>query len=189
MSAPTPKASIASPAGRWQDQFAHLRADARAVAAGSRRRYLALPWSEGFLLVASYRLSRAGWLAFGRRWPAIRALTAPCWLALRVVAGSELDYRADLGPGVRVLHPQLGVVVGGGVRAGRGLILAGGNVVGDGNVVLGDEVELGANAMVVGDVALGDRVVLGAGAVAIHDFAGPGLLVGVPARPVERRPA
>ncbi len=181
------RAEIDPGSGAWRDQFRHLRVDAEVVVAGRRSRYLSLPWSEGFLAVAVYRLNRAGWLAFGRRWSIFRAVTAPLWLLVRVVVRTELDHRADLGPGVRVLHPQLGVVIGGGVVAGRRLILAGGNVIGDGNVVLGDHVQLGANAVVVGDLELGDGVILGAGAVATRSFVGPGLLVGVPARPVDPR--
>ena len=38
--------------------------------------------------------------------------------------------------------------------------------------------------VVAGDVTLGDRVVIGAGAVVVKDFAGPGVLVGVPAHHV-----
>ncbi|MEZ5176985.1 MAG: hypothetical protein R2746_01530 [Acidimicrobiales bacterium] len=110
-------------------------------------------------------------------------MLVPLNLLARVLVPSEIDYRADIGPGLRILHPQLGVVVGARVVAGAGLILAGGNAVGDGAPRLGDHVQLGVNAVVVGDVVLGDGVVVGAGAVVVHDFAGPGTLVGVPARP------
>ena len=108
--------------------------------------------------MAWYRLNRAAYLAWGRRWSTVRGVLVPLNLLARVLVPSEIDYRADIGPGLRILHPQLGVVVGARVVAGAGLILAGGNAVGDG-------------------------VVVGAGAVVVHDFAGPGTLVGVPARP------
>ncbi len=72
---------------------------------------------------------------------------------------------------------------GAGARPGRPHP-AGGNIIGDRTPRLGDHVQLGATAVVAGDVTLGDRVVIGAGAVVVKDFAGPGVLVGVPAHPV-----
>jgi serine acetyltransferase len=165
-------------------QLAHLRRDLRSLTRGRWSRLVPVVFGEAIAIVAFYRLNRAAYLALGRGWSAVRALLAPLNPLIRIFVSSEIDYRADLGPGLRILHPQLGVVVGSGVIAGSDLILAGGNTLGDGSPHLGDHVELGVNAVVAGDVTLGDRVVIGAGAVVVHDFAGPGVLVGVPARPV-----
>lgn len=178
----TPKAEIAG-GGPPAEQLRFLVADCRAVVQGRRSRWLSLPFTTGFAIIACYRLNRAAYLMVGRAWSAFRWATTPLGPFVRLLVPSEIDYRADLGPGLRILHPQLGVAVGGGVRAGRGLILAGGNALGDGAPRLGDDVQLGINAVVVGDVTLGDRVVAGAGAVVVDDQEGPGLVVGVPARP------
>ena len=170
--------------GAPRDQLRHLRSDLRALTRGRWQRVPLVVCSEAFAMVAFYRLNRAAFLAIGRAWSAFRTVLVPLNPLLRIFVPCEIDYRADLGPGLRILHPQLGVVIGAGVTAGAGLILAGGNTIGDGSPRLGDHVQLGANAVVAGDVTLGDRVVIGAGAVVVKDFAGPGVLVGVPAHPV-----
>lgn len=171
-------------AGAPRDQFAHLRVDLRVLTRGRPHRVPFAVLGEPFLTVAWYRLNRAAFLALGRPWAAVRALLVPLNLLVRLFVRSELDYRADIGAGLRILHPQLGVVVGAGVTAGRGLILAGGNTVGAGSPRLGDHVDLGVNAVVIGDVSIGDHVTVGAGSVVTRSFAGPGVLVGVPASPL-----
>lgn len=174
--------------GRPVEQIHRLRQDARALVGNRPTRWLRLPFTSQFAILASYRLNRAAFLAWGRGWSAARAVTAPLSPLVRIFVTSELDYRADLGGGVRILHPQLGVVIGGGVVAGPGLVLAGGNVIGEGNPELGDGVSLGVNASILGDVHVGDGVVVAAGAVVVRSFPGPGMLAGVPAVPRQRRP-
>lgn len=89
-----------------------------------------------------------------------------------------------------MLHPNLGVVVSGHAVVGRNLILTGGNCIGgrpgttQGNLIVGDDVELGANAVILGPGVIGDRVKVGAGAVLIGDAPSGATMVGVPARPV-----
>ena len=181
------KARISESAGSV-DQIHRLRQDARALVGNRPSRWLRLPFTSQFAILASYRLNRAAFLALGRGWSAVRAVTAPLTFD-SIFVTSELDYRADLGGGVRILHPQLGVVIGGGVVAGPGLVLAGGNVIGEGNPNLGDGVSLGVNASILGDVHVGGGVVVAAGAVVVRSFEGPGMLAGVPAVPRQQRPA
>lgn len=168
------------------DEFQRLWSDCRNMIGGRRSRWLTLPFNEAFAIIAFYRLSRAGYLAFGRKWVLFRTLTAPLNPLIRLFVPSQIDYRADIGPGIRILHPQLGLVIGGHVRAGEGLILAGGNAIGGGAAVLGKWCQLGINSSIMGDITLGNSVRLGAGAVVIKDYAGPGTLVGVPARAIDR---
>lgn len=65
--------------------------------------------------------------------------------------------------------------------------MTGGNCIGirqsvkRGDLVIGDRVNLGANAVILGPVKIGDQVVIGAGAVVIHDAPDNAILVGVPA--------
>ncbi|HWJ97670.1 MAG TPA: hypothetical protein VNQ33_05880 [Acidimicrobiales bacterium] len=166
------------------DELERLWYDCRNMTGGRRTRWFTLPFSEAFAIIAFYRFNRAAYLTFGRTWVLFRTLTSPLNPLIRIFVPTQIDYRADIGPGFRILHPQLGVVIGGRVRAGKGLILAGGNCIGGGAAVLGNWVQLGANATVMGEVTLGNGVRIGAGAVVVKDFAGPGTLVGVPAEPV-----
>ncbi|MGN6693006.1 MAG: hypothetical protein ACTHN0_02420 [Aquihabitans sp.] len=167
-------------------ELTRLWHDCRNMTGGQRSRWIALPFNDSFPIIAFYRLSRAGYRRFGRKWVLFRTLTAPLNPFIRIFVPSMINYRADIGPGFRILHPQLGIVIGGEVKAGRGLILAGGNAIGGGAPVLGDWIHLGINASVMGSITLGKSVRLGAGAVAVKDYAGPGTIVGVPAQPVRR---
>lgn len=53
----------------------------------------------------------------------------------------------------------------------------------DGGVpIIGNNVQIGANACVLGNVKIGDNAVVGAGAVVVHDVAPGSIVVGVPAK-------
>lgn len=164
-------------------QLQFLIADVTETTKGRRSRLIPALCSKGFMILAWYRLNRALFERFGDGWRSARVALSPLMPFVRLFVASELDYRADIGPGLRLLHPDLGYVVGGKVKLGKNVILAGGNAIGDGAAVLGDFVQLGIGASVLGDVTLGDHVKVGAGAVVVKGFAGPGTLVGVPAAP------
>lgn len=53
-----------------------------------------------------------------------------------------------------------------------------------GGVVIGDSVDVGANAVILGPVTVGDRVSVGANAVVVRDVESGLTVVGAPARPV-----
>lgn len=153
---------------------------------------MSVPWSHSFAIVTLYRLDRCCYLAFGSRWRAIRLLLLPFLALVRPWAGSEINYQSDIGPGLLILHPSLGVVVSAHTTAGARLTLAGGNVIGTrpgpdgspGDVVIGDHVELGVQSCVLGPVHVGSRVKVGAHAVVLDDVANDSTAVGVPARSV-----
>jgi serine acetyltransferase len=128
-------------------------------------------------------------MAMGEGWSAARVALAPALFALRPWSGRcEINYHADLGRGLRVLHPTLGVVVSGKTVAGQNLTLVGGNCIGGrkamdhGEIRLGDNVLLGANACVIGPIVVGDGVRVGAGAVVVRDVPDGEVLVGPAAR-------
>ena len=156
------------------------------------RRYgrLFTMWFGGAIYVnVSYRIDRLLFLLFGRAYPVVRPLFFPFFLLCHLLGGRhEISYLADLGPGLRVLHSALGLVVGGKTVAGPRLTLTGGNLIGgrrvmaEGAVAIGADVTLGANAVVLGPVRIGNKCKIGAGAVIISDFPDHSVLVGVPAR-------
>ena len=173
------------------EQLRYLCVDAQRVVNGRWWRFLGLPFSRAFLIIALYRLERGCWLALGPAWGGLRVLLSPLLALVRPWAGSELHYRADIGPGLMILHPSLGVVVSGLAIVGRDFILTGGNVIGTrpeaqlaGSVRIGNSVNMGANAVVLGPATLGDRVIVGANAVVLRDVAPGATVVGAPARPV-----
>ena len=77
--------------------------------------------------------------------------------------------------------------------AGENLLLMHGVTVGEtrpGLVPrLGDDVSVGADAVIIGGISVGDRVHVGAGAVVVHDVPADTTVAGVPAKPVGRSAA
>lgn len=145
-------------------------------------------WVGGVGVIISYRIDRFLFLAIGRSYAIIRPFFFPLFLLLRLLsAGHQIHYRAEIGRGLRVLHPVLGVVVSAETIAGINLCLTGGNCIGrgsqNGRVIIGDNVYLGVNAVVIGPLKIGHRCIIGAGAVVIRDAMDDATLVGVPAKP------
>lgn len=148
--------------------------------------------SPGLRAVITFRIGH--WLAEHGLLPLALLLRAR---ALRR-SGAELHPRAQIGPGLYLQHSS-GVVVGEAVRIGRNCRLlqgatlgyagAGGSAQDAGQPVLGDDVVVGAHAVVVGSVAVGDRAVIGANSVVTNDVPPGAVVAGSPARVVgDRRP-
>jgi serine O-acetyltransferase len=154
-------------------------------------RWLTCWFGGGAGVIVSYRLDRCLYLVFGKSWSIVRLAFFPVFLFLRLISAKhEIHFRADVGRGLLILHPSLGVVISAYAVVGDHLTLTGGNCIGGrkglkhGNLVLGNRVSLGANAVILGPVRIGDRTDIGAGAVVVHDFPGHGVLAGVPAKAI-----
>lgn len=141
----------------------------------------------------SYRFERFLYLIFGRSYGLLRLLILPVLFLSQPWRGnSEIHYRADIGKGLKILHPSLGVVINGHALCGEYLTLTGGNCIGgkenlqQGSIKIGNNVTLEANAVVLGPIVIGSNVSIGAGAVVLHDSPDNVILVGVPAKPIQR---
>ena len=152
-------------------------------------RWLTIWFTASPYTLISYRLDRFGFLIFKTPWGVIRLLFFPLFLLFHLLGvHNEIHYSADIGEGLLILHGNLGVVINGHAIAGKNLTLTGGNCIGGrkrlerGDLVLGHDVSLGANAVVLGPVSVGNQVQIGAGSVVIHDAPDHCILVGVPAR-------
>lgn len=152
-------------------------------------RWLGCWFTTPFWTVASYRIERAIFLLIGKGWSFIRIILSPLFFLLHPWFGyTEIHYRADIGRGLLILHPSLGIVINGNSIIGENLLLTGGNCIGGrkklhpGDLVLGNNVSLGANAVILGPVHIGNNVNIGAGAVVITDAPDNAIMVGVPAK-------
>lgn len=137
-----------------------------------------------------YRIERFLFLLFGGGiYKIIRVLAFPILEIVKSLTHLDINYTADIGPGIIILHSSMGIVISGRATIGCNVTLVGGNVIGiensradKGEFRIGDNVFLGANAVIIGPVSIGDNAVIGASSCVVKD-APPGCtLSGVPAR-------
>lgn len=103
--------------------------------------------------------------------------------------GCVIGRGAEFGPGLVLIHAD-GVVINGAVRGGRNVHIEHQVTIGAerrASPILGDDVFIGAGAKIIGPVRIGDGARIGANAVVLHDVPPHTTVVGIPARPVQRR--
>ncbi|HVS14243.1 MAG TPA: hypothetical protein VMV46_09980 [Thermoanaerobaculia bacterium] len=166
----------------------NLRQDYRRLAGYRERSGFAfatglLLFDNGFQAVLLYRVAR--WFKT-RRIPFFGAACARLSLAL---TGVDVNPNADLGPGLVISH-GVGLVVGGGVVAGRDLLLHHQVTLGAptpsrlGQMPrLGDGVSIGAGALVIGGVEIGDGAFVGAATLVTGDVPPRSKVTAAPSRP------
>ncbi|PXW46724.1 putative colanic acid biosynthesis acetyltransferase WcaB [Erwinia sp. AG740] len=98
----------------------------------------------------------------------------------------EIPHRTQIGFGLKIYHPHC-IVLNADVVIGNNCTLRQGVTIGsvvnrDGQAtkspVLGNQVELGANAILLGDITVGDNVKVGAGTVVTKSLAENKVVVG-----------
>lgn len=103
--------------------------------------------------------------------------------------GADLAWQARVGNGLILYHP-VGVVFGPDIVVGHNCTVQQGVTLGGraegGSATVGRNVFLGAGCKVLGNVVLGDDVTVGANAVVLRDIPDGKVAVGVPARIIEK---
>lgn len=184
MTPSSPPAELALPqAGVHHAQqsgaFANIRSDFEAH--GHR-------WgAQGFWALLVYRFGR--W-RYGVRPVWLRKLLSGIYHVLfklvQIVTGIELPCEVALGPGFVIDHFG-GIVVSGYSRFGAHCRIRTGVVIGIARVgdtdapQFGDHVDIGAGAKVIGGIRIGNNVSIGANAVVLCDVPDNCIAVGVPA--------
>ncbi len=159
--------------------FENIRADLRAYGGD---------WAaQGFWVMLVYRFGR--W-RYGVRPALLRKLLSFIYKALfklvQIVTGIELPCEVVIGRNFVIDHFG-GIVISGYAQFGDDCRIRNGVVVGLKNVhelvapVIGNNVDIGAGAKLLGNIRIGDNVVIGANAVVLIDVPDDSLAVGVPA--------
>lgn len=134
--------------------------------------------AKGRLIVTLFRLGQA---LPGR----LRSLYHPIYYFLvDVLIGVSLPLQATIGGGLILRHGQ-GIVISWKSQIGDRCEIHQHVTLGEKNnraPTIGDDVTIGANAVVLGDVTVGDGAMIGAGAVVLHDVPKNFVAVGNPAR-------
>ena len=108
---------------------------------------------------------------------------------LNAASGCIIGRGAEFGPGFVLVHSN-GVVINGAVRGGRNVMIEHQVTIGAErreSPELGDDVFIGAGAKIIGSVTIGDRAKVGANAVVLKDVPADTTVVGIPAKPIERK--
>jgi len=127
--------------------------------------------------------------------PALRWIGWPHLAAYSLIVewelGMELSYKATIGPGLRLFHGTA-LVIHEKAILGKNVTLRHCTTIGnrretDDVPVIGDDVEIGCNSVVIGRITIGNRAKIGAGSVVLHDVAPGDTVAGNPARPIKKK--
>jgi serine O-acetyltransferase len=101
----------------------------------------------------------------------------------------EIGKDVEMGKGVYFVH-TVGTVLGGNAQIGARVRFMGNNTIGtakdNGYPIIEDDVVVGCGARVLGPVRVGARATIGANAVVLNDVPPDTIVIGAPARPVQR---
>jgi putative colanic acid biosynthesis acetyltransferase WcaB len=143
-------------------------------------------YPDSRLILAAFRFTqraRAEWGGLGA------VVFAVYWIVVARVIGVELPTGAQIGPGLKMPHPQ-GIVLNPAVRIGANCLLRHNVTIGNvtrrdgtekGVASIGDDVEFGAGCVVVGDIKVGDHARIAALSLVTRDVPAWGVMVGNPA--------
>ncbi|MDP4270861.1 MAG: serine acetyltransferase [Bacteroidota bacterium] len=123
------------------------------------------------------------------RW-LLNLLHLPIYMITCFFSGIHIARGASIGPGLRIFHYGC-IVINSGVQIGENCTIRHGVTLGNRREdfdlpVLGDNVDIGAGAKILGAVHVGNDVSIGANAVVIRDVPDNSIAVGVPARIISK---
>lgn len=86
--------------------------------------------------------------------------------------GCDIPSHVIIGPGLKIDHP-VGIVINSTAIIGANFTIKTGSVIGkkddNGAAHIGDNVQIGAHALIIGNITIGDNVDVGAGAIVTHN--------------------
>lgn len=134
-----------------------------------------------FNAINKYR--RANWL----HKHGLRPLARLCEMWIYLIHNSFIPSECEIGKGTTFGYKGIGVVIHKRAKIGRDCVIAQGVTVGGRSgyydvPVIGDNCYLGAGSKILGPITLGDNVVVGANAVMLSDAPDNSVWAGVPAR-------
>ncbi len=149
--------------------------------------------AQGLWAMALYRFGR--W-RYTIRWRWLRLPFSFLYKFLKpiceILTGIELPCEVTLGRRFRIDHFG-GIIISGDAVFGDDCVVRNGVTVGlkntgfRGSPTLGNRVDIGAGAKILGPIRIGDDVVIGANAVVLTDVISNSIAVGVPARILPRK--
>lgn len=146
--------------------------------------------SRTFLLVFCYRLARHLFLNKKRLQYKIAFIIYRLFyrMVINMLFAFDVDYRANIGAGLQVFHGQC-LVIGRGVVIGKNARIRHATTIGNKgsgdfslSPLVGDNVNIGSNCVIIGNIHIGNHAVIGAGSVVVHDVMANTVVAGNPAK-------
>lgn len=107
----------------------------------------------------------------------------------RIIFACDISYKAEIKGKLTLPHQGLGVVIGDGVVIGNNAVIRQNVTIGGKTVdgiyqypTLGNDVMVGAGAVIIGKVIIGNNVRIGANAVVLEDVPDNMTVVGIPGK-------
>lgn len=145
--------------------------------------------TKGRLFLRAFRRSQ-----YFTRSRFLRIIGAPYRLYYKLVfnyiLGIDIPDITELGYGFTLYHGQ-GLVVNPATKFGKYVVVRQNTTIGnarqdEGSPVIGDYVEIGANAVIIGEISIGHNSIIAAGAVVLKSFPPNVIIAGNPARIVKQ---
>lgn len=110
-----------------------------------------------------------------------------------IILGVEIPRSLKIGKGFMVYHPT-GIVINPGVVFGDNCKIRQNTTIGNKDLeggiahcpIIGNNVEIGANCVIIGDIRIGNNVIIGAGSVVVKDVPDNVVVAGNPAKIIKR---
>lgn len=165
--------------------MADFRAKAQWLYGGvDQKKILRAFLSDGTLCLLMFRA-----MSWADKYMLLKPLAALLCKLNAFICGAVIGIGATFDSGFVVLH-SVGVVINKRVVGGKNIYLESGVVIGEtkrGCPVLGDNIFIGSGAKIIGDIEIGDNVTIGANAVVNKSFPGNVVLGGVPAKIIRKK--
>lgn len=106
---------------------------------------------------------------------------------IRIIFSADIPYKLIIGKGTKMPHDALGSVFHPAVIIGKNCVIRQGVTIGGRSghkqlPIIGNNVDIGASALILGPITIGDHAIIGAGAVVIRDVPPYAVVAGNPAR-------
>lgn len=144
--------------------------------------------SPGFLIIASYRF----WNLCVRKKVPVFIFRVVFEKFVELLTNSSVPSRCTIGGGLRIQHFGQ-IMIHDTVIIGKNATIYNGVTIGlqhDNDIqgpVLGDDVYIGAGAKILGNIRVGNNVSIGANAVVLRDVPDNSIAVGIPARIISKK--
>jgi len=141
-------------------------------------------FSDGTLSMVLYRS-----MAWANRYALLKPLAMVLSKLNGLLCGAVIGTGAEFGERFVILH-SCGIVVNARVKGGNDIMLESGVVIGEEKrncPVLGDNIFVGSGAKIIGGVTIGNNVTIGANAVVVKDVPSNVTAGGVPAKIIRHK--